>query len=147
MWVHKSDLDRDGRVTEADFVLFKLQQMQRVDPLVLDRLITRFKALDVDGGLVQAFSNRAVCWLKLCLPARAVEDCSAALLRIAEEAKEQAELAVGGRDLAAEVEDRPPDRRTKPGIERTEPLARGRLADRRPKRLEARPRLGQAMPR
>ena len=30
IWVHKSDLDRDGKVTEADFVLFKLQQMQKV---------------------------------------------------------------------------------------------------------------------
>lgn len=48
--VWKCDITRDGRVTEADFVLFKLQQMQRVDPLVLDRLITRFKALDADGG-------------------------------------------------------------------------------------------------
>jgi len=48
VWVHKSDLDRDGRITEADFVLFKLQQMQRVDPLVLDRLIDRFDQLDAD---------------------------------------------------------------------------------------------------
>jgi dyslexia susceptibility 1 candidate gene 1 protein len=50
-------------------------------------------ALDVDSGLVSALSNRAACWLKLCLPARAVEDCSAALLRIAKDAKEEAELA------------------------------------------------------
>jgi hypothetical protein len=41
-------LDRDGRVSEADYVLFKLQQMQKVDPEVMDRLITRFHTLDVD---------------------------------------------------------------------------------------------------
>ena len=31
-------------------VLFKLHQMQKVDPLVLDRLVTRFQSLDTDGG-------------------------------------------------------------------------------------------------
>ena len=37
--MHKADLDRDGRITEADYILFKLQQMQKVDCDVLDELI------------------------------------------------------------------------------------------------------------
>ena len=30
-WVHKADIDGDGKITEADYVLFKLQQMQKVN--------------------------------------------------------------------------------------------------------------------
>jgi hypothetical protein len=33
-WVHKADLDGDGKVTEADYVLFKLQQMQKVKEML-----------------------------------------------------------------------------------------------------------------
>ena len=29
-WVHKADLDCDGMITESDYILFKLQQMQKV---------------------------------------------------------------------------------------------------------------------
>ena len=36
-------------MSESDFVLFKLQQMQKVDPVVLDLLVTRFMELDKDG--------------------------------------------------------------------------------------------------
>lgn len=45
--MHKADLDGDGKVTEADYVLFKLQQMQKVDLQTLDILIDRFEELDV----------------------------------------------------------------------------------------------------
>ena len=30
-WVHKADIDGDGKITEADYVLYKLQQMQKVN--------------------------------------------------------------------------------------------------------------------
>jgi hypothetical protein len=50
-WVHKADLDGDGKVTEADYVLFKLQQMQKVDRDMLDRLIDRFEDLDLGGDV------------------------------------------------------------------------------------------------
>lgn len=43
IWTHKSDLDNDGKVTEADYILFKLQQLQKVDADMLERLIRRFK--------------------------------------------------------------------------------------------------------
>lgn len=46
IWVHKADLDGDDKVTEADYVLFKLQQMQKVDLQTLDILIDRFEELD-----------------------------------------------------------------------------------------------------
>jgi hypothetical protein len=49
--VHKADLDGDGKVTEADYVLFKLQQMQKVDRDMLDRLIDRFEDLDLGGDV------------------------------------------------------------------------------------------------
>jgi hypothetical protein len=48
-WVHRADLDKDGKVSEADFVLFKLQQMQKVDRDMMERLIVRYHELDVDG--------------------------------------------------------------------------------------------------
>jgi len=48
-WVHKADIDGDGKITEADYVLFKLQQMQKVDLDMLDRLLNRFRELDVEG--------------------------------------------------------------------------------------------------
>jgi hypothetical protein len=47
--VHKCDLDGDGKVSEADYVLFKLQQMQKVDAGMMDMLIDRYHELDVDG--------------------------------------------------------------------------------------------------
>ena len=41
-------------MTEADYILFKLQQMRRVDQDLLDRLSQRFDALDVEAnGLLQ----------------------------------------------------------------------------------------------
>jgi hypothetical protein len=49
IWVHKCDLDMDGKVSEADYVLFKLQQMQKVDASMMDVLIDRYHDLDVDG--------------------------------------------------------------------------------------------------
>jgi hypothetical protein len=42
IWVHRSDLDKDGKVSEADYLLFKLQQMQKVDGEMLDRLVKRY---------------------------------------------------------------------------------------------------------
>jgi hypothetical protein len=48
-YVHTSDFDRDGRVTEAEYVLFKLQQMLKVDTSTIDRLYDRYHKLDVGG--------------------------------------------------------------------------------------------------
>lgn len=50
IWVHKADIDGDGKVTQPDFILFKLQQMQQVDSQILDRLIDRYNELDTDGS-------------------------------------------------------------------------------------------------
>lgn len=49
-WVHKSDLDDDGQVSEAEYVLFKLQQMQKVDPDLLNQLSNRFLVLSKGGA-------------------------------------------------------------------------------------------------
>jgi len=52
--VHTADIEGDGRVTEADFVLFKLLEMQAVDAKVLDRVYARYKKLDASGnGLLE----------------------------------------------------------------------------------------------
>jgi len=52
-WVHKADLDDEGTVTEADYILFKLQQMCKVDGAIMERLSERFEALDVEeNGLL-----------------------------------------------------------------------------------------------
>lgn len=48
IWVHKADSNGDNELTEADYVLFKLQQMLKVDAVMLDRLLTRFDELDDD---------------------------------------------------------------------------------------------------
>jgi len=48
-WVHKADTDSDGRVSEADYVLFKLQELQAVDTSVLDKLVTCYHNLDTSG--------------------------------------------------------------------------------------------------
>jgi hypothetical protein len=47
-WVHKADLFHTGRVTQADYVLFKLQQLQMLDDGTLRRLTNRFSELDVE---------------------------------------------------------------------------------------------------
>jgi hypothetical protein len=49
IYVHLSDNDEDGRVTEADFVLFKLQQMLKADASSIDRLHDRFREIDSSG--------------------------------------------------------------------------------------------------
>jgi hypothetical protein len=49
-WVHKADVDGDGQVSQSDFILFKLQQMQKLDYQMLDRLIDRYHELDIDGN-------------------------------------------------------------------------------------------------
>jgi len=48
-WVHKADIDGSGKISESEYVLFKLQQMQKVDLVMLDRLVDRYHALDVDN--------------------------------------------------------------------------------------------------
>jgi hypothetical protein len=48
--VHKADVDGDSRVSESEYILFKLQQMQKLDSQMLDRLIDRYRELDVDGS-------------------------------------------------------------------------------------------------
>ena len=45
-WIHKADIDKRGVITEADYVLFKLQQLMKVDAAMLDTLIDRFEELD-----------------------------------------------------------------------------------------------------
>jgi hypothetical protein len=37
-------------VSESNYILFKLQQMQKLDSQMLDRLIDRYHELDVDGS-------------------------------------------------------------------------------------------------
>jgi len=49
-WIHKADIDKRGVITEADYVLFKLQQMMKVDAGVLDMLIDRFEEIDDNGN-------------------------------------------------------------------------------------------------
>jgi hypothetical protein len=49
-FVHKADIDRTGDVSEAEFIMFKLQQMQKVDTDLLNRLIDRFEQMDNDNN-------------------------------------------------------------------------------------------------
>jgi len=44
-WVHTCDLEKKGRVSLPQYMLFKLQQLQKVDAAVLDRLTDRFAQL------------------------------------------------------------------------------------------------------
>ena len=48
-WLHKCDIYSTGKITEADYMLFKLQQMQLVDGDTLSRLVECFRAADVHG--------------------------------------------------------------------------------------------------
>ena len=48
VWVHKADLHHNKVIFQADYVLFKLQQMMAVDVDILNRLTKRFEELDVD---------------------------------------------------------------------------------------------------
>jgi hypothetical protein len=50
VFVHRSDLDLDGRLSEADYILFKLVQLHEVDMDVMARLVGRFKDLDPNGS-------------------------------------------------------------------------------------------------
>jgi hypothetical protein len=49
-WVHSADVANIGVITEADYVLFKLQQMQKVDAEMLDVLIDRFEEIDENAN-------------------------------------------------------------------------------------------------
>jgi len=49
-YVHKCDVEDIGVVSEPDYVLFKLQQMQKVYRPTLRRLAERFKAVDANGN-------------------------------------------------------------------------------------------------
>ena len=49
IYVHRIDLDGDGRVSESGYVLFKLLQMQKVDERSLNQLIDRWRSLDENG--------------------------------------------------------------------------------------------------
>ena len=46
--MHKADLHHNKVIFQADYVLFKLQQMMAVDVDILNRLTKRFEELDVD---------------------------------------------------------------------------------------------------
>jgi len=50
IWVHKIDVAKRGIITEADYCVFKLMQLQKVDEHTLARLCNRFAELDLDGG-------------------------------------------------------------------------------------------------
>lgn len=56
IWVHKMDISdpsaktRHGFLSEADYVLFKLIQMQKVDDDVVERLIDCFFKIDTEGS-------------------------------------------------------------------------------------------------
>ena len=43
IWVHRADLLRNGRISQTEYVLFKLHQMQKLDENLLIRLTDRFK--------------------------------------------------------------------------------------------------------
>jgi len=47
-FVHKADLKGDGRVTEAEYTAFKLQQMQKLDKKLAAYIATSFKELDAN---------------------------------------------------------------------------------------------------
>ena len=49
-FVYKADISGDGRVSEAEYVLFKLQQLGKVDPAAILELSDRFSELDSDGN-------------------------------------------------------------------------------------------------
>jgi len=49
-WVHAADVNKTGKLTEADYVLFKLQQMMKVDAGMLDTLCDRFEELDLNAN-------------------------------------------------------------------------------------------------
>mmetsp|Transcript_59988 Transcript_59988/g.120395 ORF Transcript_59988/g.120395 Transcript_59988/m.120395 type:complete len:809 (-) Transcript_59988:91-2517(-) len=46
MLVHLADLEMNGKITQAGWILFKLRQMQRVDDKLLIRIVQRFHELD-----------------------------------------------------------------------------------------------------
>jgi len=51
IWVHKADLSDPsdhsyGKITEADYILFKLLQLQAVNEVIVEKLIDRFIELD-----------------------------------------------------------------------------------------------------
>lgn len=44
-WIHKADLLRDGVINMPEFLLFKLQELQKVEKKTLDVLMARFVEL------------------------------------------------------------------------------------------------------
>eukprot|EP00613_Pedinella_sp_CCMP2098_P046104 CAMPEP_0171826582 /NCGR_PEP_ID=MMETSP0992-20121227/6157_1 /TAXON_ID=483369 /ORGANISM="non described non described, Strain CCMP2098" /LENGTH=869 /DNA_ID=CAMNT_0012441609 /DNA_START=320 /DNA_END=2929 /DNA_ORIENTATION=- len=49
IWLHKADLHRTNRVSQAEYVLFKLRQLNDVDEATLERLTVRFTELDLEN--------------------------------------------------------------------------------------------------
>eukprot|EP00615_Pteridomonas_danica_P000440 CAMPEP_0114366096 /NCGR_PEP_ID=MMETSP0101-20121206/28973_1 /TAXON_ID=38822 ORGANISM="Pteridomonas danica, Strain PT" /NCGR_SAMPLE_ID=MMETSP0101 /ASSEMBLY_ACC=CAM_ASM_000211 /LENGTH=897 /DNA_ID=CAMNT_0001514893 /DNA_START=224 /DNA_END=2914 /DNA_ORIENTATION=+ len=47
--VYKADVDKTGVITEAEYIIFKLQQMQRLDTKLLNRLMDQFDEIDFDN--------------------------------------------------------------------------------------------------
>jgi hypothetical protein len=47
IWVHKADLHQTGSLAQSDYVLFKLRQLMAVDVDILNRLLDRFRELNV----------------------------------------------------------------------------------------------------
>jgi potassium channel subfamily K len=54
--IFELDTNKDGQVSEAEYVMFMLAETREVDPLLLDGLRAQFRALDQDksGGLSEA---------------------------------------------------------------------------------------------
>lgn len=49
-FVRKADVNGDGKVSESEFILFKLQQLRKVDTAALQLISEQFKRIDADGS-------------------------------------------------------------------------------------------------
>merc|ERR1740117_2701542 len=47
-YIHKCDLEGNGIISEAEYTVFKLQQMQKVDKDLMSRITATFNELDAD---------------------------------------------------------------------------------------------------
>eukprot|EP00613_Pedinella_sp_CCMP2098_P044500 CAMPEP_0171779476 /NCGR_PEP_ID=MMETSP0991-20121206/59033_1 /TAXON_ID=483369 /ORGANISM="non described non described, Strain CCMP2098" /LENGTH=826 /DNA_ID=CAMNT_0012386655 /DNA_START=314 /DNA_END=2795 /DNA_ORIENTATION=- len=49
IWVHKSDLHDSKKVSQSEYVLFKLRQLNDIDDVIIQRLTVRFTELDLEN--------------------------------------------------------------------------------------------------
>lgn len=53
-YVYKADVAKNGKITEAEYTIFKLQQMQKVDGALIERILWTFRELDRnDSGKIE----------------------------------------------------------------------------------------------